>query len=118
MNDDKLKINPPLYMIGQKVSCWRYESRMPVNALLAPNVEDTEGQVCVLSDIDDIPQKVLSFIQSKVPTFKLKHSKMAGKNILQARAPNGGFCMGIFFCMLDQVLRFFHQIRKWQNSSI
>jgi len=62
MNEDRLKTNSPLYMIGQKISCWRCESRMPVIALLAPNVDDTEGQVCILSDIDDIPQEVLSFI--------------------------------------------------------
>ena len=55
MIDDMLKINPPLYMIGKKISCWGCESRMSVIALLAPNVDRTEGQICVLSDIDNIP---------------------------------------------------------------
>ena len=50
---------------------------MPVIALLAPKVDDTEDQVCILSGIDNIPKKILSFIQSKVPTFVLKYSKMA-----------------------------------------
>ncbi|MCD4745579.1 MAG: hypothetical protein K8R58_04715 [Bacteroidales bacterium] len=118
MNDDKLKINPPLYTIGQKISYWRCESRMPVIALLAPNIDDAEGQVCILSDIDDIPQKVLSFIQSKVPIFKLKNSKMAEKNILQILAPNAECCMEIFFCILNQALRFFHQMGKRQKLSI
>ena len=32
---------------------------MPVIALLAPKVDDTEDQVCMLSDIDYIPEEVL-----------------------------------------------------------
>jgi len=107
MNDDRLKINPPLYMIGQKISCWRCESRMPVIALLAPNVDDTEGQVCVLSDIDDIPQEVLSFIQSKVPTFKLKNSKMAGKKYFANTCPKCGVLYGDFFLHAEPDAPFF-----------
>lgn len=42
MNDHRLKINPPLYMIGQKIACWRCESRMPVIALLALDVGNIE----------------------------------------------------------------------------
>jgi hypothetical protein len=34
---------------------------MPVIALLAADVDDTEGQVCLLSDIDDIPHEILIF---------------------------------------------------------
>ena len=79
MYNDGLKIRPPLHMIGQKILCWRCDSRMPVIALLAPNVDNTDSQICVLSGIEDIPQNILSFIQSRVPTFKLRYSKMAGK---------------------------------------
>jgi hypothetical protein len=107
MNDDKLKINPPLYMIGQKVSCWRCESIMTVIALLAPNVDDTEGQVCVLSDIDDIPQEVVSHIKSKVPTFKLKHSKMAGKKYFANTCPRCGVLYGDFFLHAEPGAPFF-----------
>jgi hypothetical protein len=48
-------------MIGQKILCWRCESRIPVIAFLATDVDDTEGQVCLLSDIDDIPHEILIF---------------------------------------------------------
>jgi len=65
---------------------------MPIIALLATDVDDTEGQVCVLSDIDDVPHEILSFIQSKVSTFKLKHSKMAEKKYFVNTCPNCGVC--------------------------
>ena len=107
MSDDKLKINPPLYMIGRKISCWRCECRMAVIALLAPNVDDTEGQVGVLSDIDDIPQEILSFVQTKVPTFKLKQSKMAGKKYFANTCPKCGVLYGDFFLHAEPGAPFF-----------
>jgi len=58
--DDMLKINPPLYMIGKKISCWWCESRMSVITLLTPSVDGTEGQICVLPDIDN-PSKSSHF---------------------------------------------------------
>jgi hypothetical protein len=51
MNDNKLKINPPLYLIGKKIHCWNCDNKMPVIALLAPNVDDSEGEIYILSDI-------------------------------------------------------------------
>jgi len=97
MNDDKLKINPPLYMIGMKVSCWRCNSRMTVIALLAPNVDDTEDQVCILSNIENIPEKILSFIQSKVPTFVFKYSKTVGAKYFANTCPKCKVIYGDFF---------------------
>jgi hypothetical protein len=70
---------------------------MPVIALLAPKIDDTEEQVGVLTGIDTIPKEVLKFIQSKVPTFKLKHSKMAGKKYFANTCPKCGVIYGDFF---------------------
>lgn len=55
MREDILKINPPLFMIGMKIWCWRCNSKMPVIALLAPDIEGAEGKICLLSDIIKIP---------------------------------------------------------------
>lgn len=97
MDDENLKINPPLYMIGRKTSCWRCGAIMPVIALLAPKVDDTEDQVCILSAIDDIPKEVLSFIQSKVPTFVLKYSKTVGRKYFANTCPKCRAIYGDFF---------------------
>ena len=93
----KLKINPPLYLIGKKISCWRCEAKMPAVALLAPNVEDTDNQICILSDIYDLPNEVLSFIQQRVPTFKLKYSKMADAKYYANTCPKCKVISGDFF---------------------
>jgi len=97
MDDDKLKINPPLFMVGLKIHCWRCEAKMPVITLLAPNVEETEDQVCLLSGIENLPKEVLSFIQSRVPTFKLKFSKTANSKYFANTCPKCGVLYGDFF---------------------
>ena len=94
---EKLKINPPLYMIGIKTSCWRCDAEMSVIALLAPHVEDTDNQVCLLSDVDELPEEVLRTIQKRVPTFKRKFSKMAGKSYFANTCPKCGVLFGDFF---------------------
>ena len=97
MDDDKLKINPPLFMVGLKIHCWRCEAKMPAISLLAPHVDDTEDQVCLLSGIENLPKEVLSFIQNRVPTFKLKFSKMAGSKYFANTCPKCGVLYGDFF---------------------
>jgi hypothetical protein len=97
MDDDKLKINPPLFMVGIKIHCWRCEAKMPVISLLAPNVDNTEDQVCLLSGIENLPNQVLSFIQIRVPTFKLKFSKTANTKYFANTCPKCGVLYGDFF---------------------
>jgi hypothetical protein len=84
-------------MIGRKIPCWRCETNMPVIALLAPKIYDTEDQVGVLTGIEYIPENILRFIQSRVPTFKLKYSKMAGKKYFANTCPKCGVIYGDFF---------------------
>jgi hypothetical protein len=97
MTDDKLIINPPLYMVGVKIHCWRCQAKMPVISLLAPKVDDTEEQVCLLSEVEEIPKDVLSYIQSKVPTFRLRYSKMADTRYYANTCPECGVLYGDFF---------------------
>ncbi len=105
--DNRLKISPPLYLIGQKIFCWRCDSKMSVIALLAPHIEDTENQVCVLSDIVELPKEVLLYIQKRVPTFKRKYSKMAGKKYFCNTCPKCGVMSGDFFLHSEPGAPFF-----------
>jgi len=52
---------------------------MPVVAILAPKVEGTEGEICILSGITELPEAILAYIQGRVPTFQLKFSKTTGR---------------------------------------
>ena len=105
--NNRLKISPPLYLIGQKIFCWRCDSKMSVIALLAPHIEGTEDQVCVLSDIDELPKGVLLYIQKRVPTFKRKYSKMAGKKYFANTCPKCGVISGDFFLHSEPGAPFF-----------
>src|SRR5690348_3544097 len=79
MDEDRLTIDPPLYLIGKMYSCWRCGAKMPVVAILAPKVEGTEGEICILSGITELPEAILAYIQGRVPTFKRKFSKTIGQ---------------------------------------
>jgi len=93
----KLRIAPPLYMIGMKTSCWRCQARMPVMALLAPRVANADGQICVLGQIEELPEDILAFVQQKVPTFQFRTSRMGGTRYFANTCPKCKVISGHFF---------------------
>jgi hypothetical protein len=103
----KLRIEPPLYMIGMKTSCWRCQARMPVIALLAPRVADTDDEVCILGQIEEMPDDVLAFIQQKVPTFQFRTSKMGGSRYFANTCPKCKAIFGHFFLHAEPGAIFF-----------
>jgi len=107
MDEDKLEITPPLYLIGKRIWCWRCETKMSVVAILAIHVEDTENQVCILSDIVELPEMILSYIQKRVPTFKLKFSKTVGQKYYANTCPKCGILSGDFFLHSEPGAPFF-----------
>ena len=102
-----VKITPPLYMIGKKIHCWRCESKMTVIALMSLHGDDSDSEICILSDITEIPKKVLSHIQKRVPTFKLRDSKMAGHKYFGNTCPKCGVLTGEFFLHSEPGAPFF-----------
>lgn len=80
MPDDHIRITPPLYIAHTITRCWRCGEHMPVVALIAPHViapnfQESEGQVCTLSFIEELPETVLEFVQNRFPSFQFRHSK-------------------------------------------
>lgn len=96
MDERTLTIDPPLYLIGMMDLCWRCEARMPVIAILAPKVEGLKGTVCILSEITELAEDVLSYIQGRVPTFRLKFSKTIGRKYYASTCPECGVLSGDF----------------------
>ena len=98
-----LTVAPPLYLIGMKINCWQCDSRMPVVAILAPNVidyeadDDEEKTVFALSGIVEIPQDILAFIQKRVPTFQLRASHTAGYRYFANTCPQCHKIYGDFY---------------------
>jgi hypothetical protein len=83
--------------MGMKIDCWKCRKRMPVVAILAPNIEDTDNQVCVLSDIVVLPEEVLGYVQERVPTFCFRYSKTIGSKYFANTCPSCGSLSGDFF---------------------
>jgi hypothetical protein len=69
---------------------------MPVVAILAPKVVGAAGEVCILSEITELPEAVLSYILGRVPTFKLKFSKTIGQEYFASTCPKCGVLSGDF----------------------
>ncbi len=97
MSEDKVKISPPLYMVGTKIHCWRCEAKMSVIAILAPTVSDTEGSVCLLSNIEYLPKEVYVYIQTRVPTFQLRYSKTTRSKYWGNTCPKCKVLFGDFY---------------------
>ena len=114
MRDNKLKINPPLYLIGKKIHCWNCDNKMPAIALLAPNVDDSEGEIYILSDIQELPKDVYFFIKNRVPSFRMKYSKMAGHKYLGNTCPKCGLLSGEFFLHAEPGGPFFREDERNQ----
>ena len=107
MENDSLKILPPLYLVGMKIHCWKCQSRMPVVAMLAPNIEDTDDEVGILSDIVRLPNDIFGYIQKRVPTFKLKYSKTVRSKYYANTCPICGVISGDFFLHSEPGAPFF-----------
>lgn len=107
MDKDKRIIEPPIYLIGKMYSCWRCEARMPVVSVLAPVVRETEGEICILSEIIDLPEPVVAYIQRRVPTFKLKFSNTIGFKYFANTCPKCGVLSGNFHLHCEPGAPFF-----------
>ncbi len=70
---------------------------MPEIALLAPHIEDAEEQVCILSEVESKPNEVTHYIQSRVPSFKLRYSKTTAQRYFVNTCPKCGVLSGDFF---------------------
>lgn len=107
MEDESLKIMPPLYLVGMKIECWRCQHRMPAVAILAPNIEGTDNEICILSDIVGLPKDILNYIQTRAPTFQLKYSKTVGSQYYANTCPICGTLSGDFFLHSEPGAPFF-----------
>ena len=97
MRDDRICVEPPLHVVSTMIVCWRCGADMPSIALIAPNVHETEGEICVLSYIRELPPPVLKWIQQRFPTFRLKFSKTTQSKYYANTCPKCGVLAGDFF---------------------
>jgi len=102
MQDDNLRISPPLYIAYTVTSCWRCQQEMPVVALIAPHViaphfPEAAGTVCILSNIEELPEVILRFIRDRFPLFQFRYSKMAESRYFANTCPKCGVISGDWY---------------------
>ena len=107
MHDDSIRIDPPLYIAHTMVSCWRCGAKMPALALIAPNVAEADGEICILSEIEEIPKAVLQFVGNRFPSFTLRYSKTAGSRYYANTCLRCGVISGDFYLHSEPGAPFF-----------
>jgi len=107
MHDDPIRIDPPLYLAHTRMSCWRCGADMPAIALVAPSVAETEGEICLLSEVEELPESVLQFVRKRFPSFKLKYSKTLGLRYYANTCPRCGVIFGDFYLHSEPGAPFF-----------
>ncbi len=107
MFGEAIRIHPPLYLVSAGVRCWRCGAAMPVVALMAPNVAGAEGEICLLSDIRQLPQSVLAAIRSRFPSFKRTYSKTSQSASYANTCPKCGVLSGDFYLHSEPGAPFF-----------
>ncbi len=107
MHDDPIRIDPPLYLAHTRMSCWRCGADMPAIALVAPSVAATEGEICLLSEVEELPESVLQFVRKRFPSFKLKYSKTLGLRYYANTCPRCGVISGDFYLHSEPGAPFF-----------
>jgi hypothetical protein len=107
MHDDPIRIDPPLYLAHTRMSCWRCGADMPAIAMVAPNVAETEGEICVLSEVEELPESVLQFVRKRFPSFKLTYSKTLGLRYYANTCPRCGVIFGDFYLHSEPGAPFF-----------
>ena len=96
MHDGLIQIDPPLYVAHTMISCWRCRAHMPAIGLVAPNVPETDGEICILSQVEKLPEAVLRFVRNRFPSFRLKYSKTVGSRYYANTCPKCGVISGDF----------------------
>lgn len=72
---EKLRIKSAIYLAQTEINCWNCRKEMTVLGLLAPTVLNAEDDaVCILSNIKELPEKLLTQIQSVNPNFQYRKS--------------------------------------------
>jgi hypothetical protein len=107
MHDDPIRIDPPLYLAHTRMSCWRCGADMPAIALVAPSVAETEGEICLLSEVEELPESVLQFVRKRFPSLKLKYSKTLGLRYYANTCPRCGVIFGDFYLHSEPGAPFF-----------
>ena len=112
MEDDKLKIELPLYMAGMMEHCWKCGEKTPIVALLTTGLVDEynpqlSDEVCILNEVTELPEDLLKYIVKRVPTYQFRYSKTAGFKYYGNTCRSCGSLQGDFYLHNEPGAAFF-----------
>jgi len=107
MDNDGLRLSPPMYLVTGGWDCWRCGSDMQVVALLCENTDEPEMGPFILSSTATLPSRVVEFVQRRCPTFRLTFSKTVGAKYYANNCPRCGVISGDFFLHSEPGAPFF-----------
>ena len=106
MDEEYLLIEGPLYLIGMKIHCWKCQNRMSAVTLMFNYKEENsqelneydrgENELSLLSGIEYLPDDILKYVTTRVPTFKLTYSKTVQGRYFANTCPSCGMLSGDF----------------------
>ena len=91
-----MTINPPLYIASTRIHCWKCDAQMPAVTLVARDVPEGFGDVCVLSNIQTLPPAVAHFVGRHFPHFQLRYSKTTQSRYFANTCPKCHMLSGDF----------------------
>lgn len=98
-------------MVGKKIPCWNEKcgKKMTVIGFLAVHTdcEELDGEPCMLSDVTELPEALVSYAQSRVPNFKLQYSRMVQDHYYGCSCPSCGRLYGDFYLFSEPGIAFF-----------
>lgn len=101
-SDEVLVVNSPLYLLRHELPCYACSSPVTTVAiatthLIDPNYDPDEllGEVCLLSNLSQLPAELLAAVQMRQPFYLLRYSQTVGEEyfmtICQCGAHQGDF---------------------------
>ena len=80
---------------------------MPALALVAPKVAEAEGEICLVSEVEQLPEAVLQFVRKRFPSFQLRYSQTLGSRYYANTCPKCGVISGDFYLHSEPGAPFF-----------
>lgn len=97
MDDARLRITPPIYLVTGDWDCWRCGSPMNVVALLCENAAAPEMGPFILTSTATLPREIIECVQKRCPTFRHTFSKTIGAKYYANNCPKCGVISGDFY---------------------
>lgn len=102
--DERVSVASPLYIFAISLPCYSCGTNVETISIATSNLSDPEcddpheldGEVCVLNNIQSLPEEIMTEVQAGYPQYQSRHSLTAGLEYLMTICSCGAH-QGDFF---------------------